>query len=186
MDRNELAVRELGQISDPLSFVVMEQIIKAQTAERAVGFRPSSILSGGLDDWKRGRQVKKDVNVLFDELWLNLVSRVTTAYADMVEWQARAPLRELQFAEELRNELRRFETVEKKKALFYHELELEKIRTMNQGADPSWKIERTITSFDEVYARLSKIAQSESTQAEKHQQSTLLVEAIKSGLHSQR
>lgn len=183
MERNELAVRELEQISDPLSFVVMEQILKASTEERSVAFKPSSILGGGFDDWRRSRKVKKDVNAILDDMWVSLVRRVATAHLDLVEWQARAYQRELEFAEQLRNQWKHFEKIEKPRAIFYHELEMEKIREMNKGGDPAWTVNRTLDSFDAVNARLQQIARTKDLSGpERHQQAQLLIESIKSSL----
>lgn len=183
LDLYRTDLHTFSSAGDPLGFVVMEQMILALTQERTPDFRPKDILRGGYQDYRRGREVRNQVKQLLDKQWLDLVNRLLSARNDLVEWQVRARQRELEFAELLRNEWKRFETIEKPRARFYHELEMEKLREINRGADPAWTVSRTLDSFDAINARLQQIAQSEATAAEKHQQAQLLIDSIRSSLN---
>ncbi len=96
LSRDEVSrsLQTVVHAQDPFSFLVLERIIKQQSAGRATPMRPSQYLLGGKRRHQREQASIAQIESICDMMWADLVQQILALQSFTVMYNLARPLRE--------------------------------------------------------------------------------------------
>ena len=196
-------LQQAVQLADPLNFVVIEQMLKKLTRDRAVPWRPGDMFNGWRE-YKEGQRIIRELEAQCADRWLAMTNAVLQETVVLMGFGLSAKRRELEFANQLRQQdilgQMQLATYERTKALDakYAEIqaeaaharqldllkvtqvyELEKLQVKHGLDDPVHKAERMKAAIATLTPDLDRIASDPSlTNAVKNQLSRSYLDMI--------